>query len=461
MTAEDTTEQRPQSSTGAVPRPRPAAPDTPSRGRTPAKPPRHAKPAAGPDDAKPASSTDATAGHRGTRPEGGGFERQPAEAQTAAAGGAKTARLTGNAAAAPKHADDGTDSTATPPSADPRVAAQPATAPMAAVSDTKIMPTTGVPAKGRHASGRRHGLHRRAAGALGRGVTGVAMGGVQSVWRLSAWRRTPVGGFVVPLLTLLVVVALVAGAGATAQALSHRRALPVAQPQPSTVPSPVSSDQVPEPGNDLPTPTPPAADQPRPVDGLTTWATPLSPTVGISVPALKAYGYAQLSLALTNPGCHLSWTTLAGIGKVESGHGTANGATLQANGVVTPKIIGPALDGTGGRTLVRDTDLGHLDGDATYDRAIGPMQFLPSTWETYQADGDGDGIRDPSDLNDAALAAGNYLCAGGRNLTDPATWWAAILAYNGVPAYAQSVLNAADQYGKLSHTATGTPGSGT
>lgn len=182
--------------------------------------------------------------------------------------------------------------------------------------------------------------------------------------------------------------------------------------------------------------------------------------VGIPLPALKAYAHAQLVLALTTPACHLTWTTLAGIGKIESNHGAANGARLQPNGLVSPPIIGPALDGTGGRALIRDTDLGRLDGDRTYDHAIGPMQFLPSTWETYQVDGDSDGVRDPADLNDAALAAANYLCAGGRNLADAASWWAAILAYNAVPAYAQSVLTAADTYGRLSHTATTAPTTG-
>jgi membrane-bound lytic murein transglycosylase B len=184
----------------------------------------------------------------------------------------------------------------------------------------------------------------------------------------------------------------------------------------------------------------------------------VSPVVGVPVPALKAYGYAQLRTTLALPGCHLSWTTLAGIGKVESGHGAAGGATLRSDGEVTPPIVGPVLNGEGGRALVRDTDLGHYDGDSSYDRAIGPLQFLPATWEAYQADGDADGRRDPSDINDAALAAANFLCAGGRDLARPADWWAAVLAYNNVTAYAQSVFAAADQYGRLSRTVRPTTG---
>ncbi|MBO0869708.1 MAG: lytic murein transglycosylase, partial [Micromonosporaceae bacterium] len=166
--------------------------------------------------------------------------------------------------------------------------------------------------------------------------------------------------------------------------------------------------------------------------------------------ALAAYGYAQLSVDATTPGCHLTWTTLAGIGKVESNHGSANNATLLANGMVEPPILGDVLNGQGGRALVTDTDGGRLDTDPTYDRAVGPMQFLPSTWEQFKADGDQDGQESPNDINDAALAAANYLCSGGRDLATSAGWWSAINAYNAPNAYAQSVFNAADQYGKLS-----------
>ncbi len=46
----------------------------------------------------------------------------------------------------------------------------------------------------------------------------------------------------------------------------------------------------------------------------------------------------------------------------------------------------------------------------TYDRAVGPMQFLPGTWGRWGSDGDRDGVSDPQDVDDAALAAARYLC---------------------------------------------------
>src|SRR4030095_3224491 len=102
--------------------------------------------------------------------------------------------------------------------------------------------------------------------------------------------------------------------------------------------------------------------------------------VGIPVVAVQAYGYAELVAARTAPSCHLSWTTIAAIAKVESAHGSANGAVLGVDGSGAPPIFGVPLDGHGGRQEVRDTDQGALDGDSQYDRPFGPLQFLPQAW---------------------------------------------------------------------------------
>jgi membrane-bound lytic murein transglycosylase B len=80
------------------------------------------------------------------------------------------------------------------------------------------------------------------------------------------------------------------------------------------------------------------------------------------------------------------------------------------------------------------------------------MQFIPTTWQEIGADADNDGVKDPHDLDDAALAAGNYLCKGSRNLTIPADWWNAILSYNDVRQYAQDVFDTANRYGQASRT---------
>ncbi|WP_367323642.1 lytic transglycosylase domain-containing protein [Streptomyces sp. HUAS ZL42] len=149
-----------------------------------------------------------------------------------------------------------------------------------------------------------------------------------------------------------------------------------------------------------------------------------------------AYRRAEERLASEAPGCRLRWQLLAAIGQVESGQ--ARGGRVTADGTTVTPILGPRLDG-GAFAVIRDTDGGAYDGDAAYDRAVGPMQFIPSTWARWGADGNGDGRADPGNVFDAALAAGRYLCAGGRDLADPADLDRAILGYNHSQAYLRTV----------------------
>ncbi|MDG9719714.1 lytic transglycosylase domain-containing protein [Streptomyces sp. DH24] len=149
-----------------------------------------------------------------------------------------------------------------------------------------------------------------------------------------------------------------------------------------------------------------------------------------------AYRGAEEELARTAPGCRLRWQLLAAIGQVESGQ--ARGGRVTPDGTTTTPIRGPRLDG-GPFAVIRDTDGGAYDGDTAYDRAVGPMQFIPSTWARWGADANGDGRADPHNVFDAALAAGRYLCAGGRDLSRPADLDRAILGYNHSTAYLRTV----------------------
>ena len=146
--------------------------------------------------------------------------------------------------------------------------------------------------------------------------------------------------------------------------------------------------------------------------------------------AMRAYKNAARSIDATDPGCHLPWTRLAGIGRVESDHGRYGGSVLGNDGVPRPAIVGIALDGKGPVAAIRDTDRGAFDGDTVWDRAVGPMQFIPSTWRGAGRDGDGDGAKSPNDIDDASLAAAAYLCNAGGDLSDDTAEKAAVFRYN-------------------------------
>ncbi len=277
------------------------------------------------------------------------------------------------------------------------------------------------------------------------------------------WARRPNGRLILPALlaTLLIAAAGTAGAYLVPAAL---RSMPAPTATPSFAPGaqalPTTAGGPPAFPTDTFSPVGPTlsaapgqvAPGGRPADALAGWAQQVGTRVGIPVVAVQAYGYAELVLNRTRPACRLSWTTLAAIAKVESAHGSANGAVLGADGQALPAIVGLPLDGKGGRQLIADTDGGALDSDRTFDRAMGPLQFIPTTWRENAVDADNNGVTDPNDIDDASLAAGMYLCRDGRDMTKPEDWWEAILSYNDVRPYAQKVFAEANAYGQRSRT---------
>ncbi|MGH3879634.1 MAG: lytic transglycosylase domain-containing protein [Actinophytocola sp.] len=255
-------------------------------------------------------------------------------------------------------------------------------------------------------------------------------------------------------LGVVVLVLLVAGGGVLLQRLvvGHDSQPPAAEAPAEQVPAAnVQPGEVtPAPVDITDTAAKPQA-KPRPragEDPLRTWAEGLSSPTGVPARALMAYGNAELVLHETDPGCRVSWATLAGIGRIESNHGQYGGATLGDDGRPSEPIIGVPLDGSAGVKAISDTDGGQFDGDPRVDRAVGPMQFIPSTWQRWAADANLDGRGDPQQIDDAALAAARYLCVGGRDLAQPADWWAAVFSYNNSVPYGQKVFGLADGYAR-------------
>jgi membrane-bound lytic murein transglycosylase B len=177
------------------------------------------------------------------------------------------------------------------------------------------------------------------------------------------------------------------------------------------------------------------------------WASAAAGRAGVPEVAVRSYARAELMLRTSDPACGLGWTTLAGLGYVESQHGTLGSRALLADGRSSSPILGPALDGAGDFAAIPASPVSaQWHGDAEWDHAVGPMQFMPSTWSRWSSDGDGDGVGDPNDLDDAAYAAARYLCADGRDLASGAGWGAAVFSYNHSAAYVDQVYAAASAY---------------
>ena len=174
------------------------------------------------------------------------------------------------------------------------------------------------------------------------------------------------------------------------------------------------------------------------------WVAATAETTGIPARALAAY--AGVAISFETRTCGIGWNTLAGIGEVESRHGTIFGGSIAANGSATPPIFGIPLRG-GAVANIPDSDEGAIDGDATIDRAVGPMQFIPEAWRNWHADGNADGVQDPQNIDDATLAAAGYLCRAGEKALDTESGWRqAVLAYNGSNRYLADVIRYSTGY---------------
>ena len=176
------------------------------------------------------------------------------------------------------------------------------------------------------------------------------------------------------------------------------------------------------------------------------WVEQVAADTEIPSRVVAAYAGADLRVRAEG-GCSVGWNTLAGIGRIESRHGTIFGGRIGDDGRATSDIIGIPLDGTNETLAIEDTDGGVLDGDTEWDRAVGPMQFIPETWGRWGAAADGDGPGDPQNIDDAALAAARYLCSVGESGLDAEQdWIAAVRTYNNSRDYQFDVAAASQEY---------------
>ena len=252
--------------------------------------------------------------------------------------------------------------------------------------------------------------------------------------------------------------AVVTGAAVVVGVMATTQAQPdvVAPKQPVTL-EPAAQRATPEPPVEVPVEVRPVAGFEEPAtleenSGAGRYVPPaIAPVAEQSVEdvpdeATAAYQRAETVIGAARPKCHLEWPVLAAVGRVESDHGQVDGGTLGTGGKVSPARFGAPLNGKHGRQKVRDTDAGAMDGQRRWDRTMGPLNFLPSTWNVVGVDSDGDGRRDPQDIDDAALAAAVVLCGRGLDLATPANLATALKHFNRAGGYARAVIGIADDY---------------
>ena len=161
---------------------------------------------------------------------------------------------------------------------------------------------------------------------------------------------------------------------------------------------------------------------------------------------LVAYDNAASAHCADTP---VNWPVIAAIGYIESRHGTVGGRHVRDDFTIGPTpILGPVLDGTIPGTRARPIgpwagEYG-LPPDATHQQALGPMQFLPGTWQTTVDTHELQG-KDPHNLEHAAQAVAAKLCEAvrrhGETHDDPRdAVRAALLGYNNSIMYGATVI---------------------
>ncbi|MEU3272964.1 C40 family peptidase [Saccharomonospora sp. NPDC006951] len=164
------------------------------------------------------------------------------------------------------------------------------------------------------------------------------------------------------------------------------------------------------------------------------WVDDVAGWLDIPQRAMHAYAAATVELSERRPDCNLSWVTLAGIGKTASDHGRENGGKIGEDGKAVPAIGTIELRDFGGNVI-------------SIDGAAGPMQLSPALWDKWGPAADAK--PDVQNLDDAALATGEALCADGRDLADGEQWLAAVSAVHDAPLFLHRVLATANVYGTV------------
>ncbi|HVT77884.1 MAG TPA: D-alanyl-D-alanine carboxypeptidase family protein [Acidimicrobiales bacterium] len=169
---------------------------------------------------------------------------------------------------------------------------------------------------------------------------------------------------------------------------------------------------------------------------------------GVPPVAADAYRRAAALAPHVEPACRITVSLIAAVGQVETNHGQGAGSTIVANGVLSPPVIGPAMNGQNSQPAVADTDGGTYDKDSQWDHEIGLMRARPSVFTANRIDANNDTVFDPQNVYDAASTLAVTLCRAqaGKSLTTTAEMRAALTAYRNDKAYVDKVMAAMAQF---------------
>ena len=164
--------------------------------------------------------------------------------------------------------------------------------------------------------------------------------------------------------------------------------------------------------------------------------------------AFSAYRRASSMLQETDGRCEVPAALLAGIGRIMSNHGRAEGSQLQTGGLTSDRLVGLAGSPTA------DVDGGQIDLSPVTDSRVGPLQVLPGQWLEFLPVG---AIESSPDwIYSSAIVTGRVLCSAGKGLKSNEGIHRALNAFTNNASLTEAILGSARQIARTTDIGLGT-----
>jgi cell wall-associated NlpC family hydrolase len=163
--------------------------------------------------------------------------------------------------------------------------------------------------------------------------------------------------------------------------------------------------------------------------------------------AFSAYRRASSMLQETDGRCEVPAALLAGIGRIMSNHGRAEGSQLQTGGLTSDRLVGLAGSPTA------DVDGGQIDLSPVTDSRVGPLQVLPAQWLEFLPVG---AIESSPDwIFSSAIVTGRVLCSAGKELKSNEGIHRALNAFTKNASLTEAILGSARQIARTTDIGLG------